>query len=198
MTPDSEFSLDRLESLFSLGRRVFWRHDVDFSLKCALGMAEFEADLDIRATYFLRVDEEEYRMPDAAELAERLLVLGHRVGTHVNLGLPRDSPVSDSLLAVSCAESVEKATRWFREVSLAVSLHSPPLSTVWRSILGFDNALGPDWKGRYVSDARGVFRQSPEHMLGKRRKVQINLHPEWWFLPASERRTLQLQELSKP
>lgn len=196
---DTAFSIERLRALHDMANRaVFWRHDVDFDLGCAVRMARLEAGEGIRSTFFLRVDGEEYSLREAWVAARRLASYGHFVGVHVNLRLSRDAEVPGALLAVQCADDFRKLKRRFPECTQRVSLHAPPGAALWREIFGFDHAMAPWWKGFYLGDSRGVFRQSPEEFLLVDRPVQLNLHPEWWFLPEAEAQKLREQEALKP
>jgi hypothetical protein len=63
---------------------LFLRHDVDLSLDAALQMAELEAELGARATYFLMLESVFYNLAskEGAAAIERLRGLGHGVGLH--------------------------------------------------------------------------------------------------------------------
>jgi hypothetical protein len=195
----NEFTMARLLVLFSLSHPdVFWRHDVDFSLECAVRMAGTAHDCGIASTFYLRVDEQEYGLGDMAETAAILANLGHRVGVHLVLGLPRTALVSDGFLARLASREVRKAQREASLILPLVSLHSPPHSARWREIDGFENAMEPEWESRYISDARGVMHGEPEVRLAMGDRIQINLHPEWWFLPEPDRHKLQRLEMTRP
>jgi len=63
---------------------LFLRHDVDLSLHAALRMAETEADMDARATYFLMTESVFYNLASSEGLSTiaRLRELGHWIGLH--------------------------------------------------------------------------------------------------------------------
>jgi len=63
---------------------VFLRHDVDLSLAAALRLAEFEAEADAQATYFLMTRSVFYNLAssEGERALARLRELGHRVGHH--------------------------------------------------------------------------------------------------------------------
>lgn len=198
-TASTDFGLDRLGRLLNMGmKRVYWRHDVDFDPACAVAMAKVEKHIGIKATYFLRVDEEEYSKEDMAALADVLSEMGHTIGTHVSLGLPRSALVESARLAGVVAGAFRVAQELFPAMSRRVSLHAPPRSALWRSIEGFEHAGAACWKGYYLSDSRGVFKESPEAFMLLDAPIQINLHPEWWFLSSSDRKKLFQQEAKKP
>jgi hypothetical protein len=160
-------------------------------------MAGVEAAQGIHSTFYLRVDGGEYALAEAAAVARLIWDRGHEIGVHVSLGLPRTAGVSDTRLHASACVGFTALREVFGATSKKVSLHAPPASALWREILGFDHAMGPEWEGLYVGDSRGRFMVEPEKMLVHDR-VQVNLHPEWWFLPEDRWMALHEQELAKP
>lgn len=189
-----EFSLARLTALWALDHPgVFWRHDVDHDLACAVQMARWEQEFGIRATYYLRTEAPEYDCEGREfEVAvARILACGHRLGVHVELCVSREALVDDFRIEVACEAQAAKLARW--PVVRRVSLHRPGPDLLWRSIRGFEHALAPRWRDRYVSDSRNRFRSSPEALLRSGDAVQVNLHPEWWFLPAAAASRLREQ-----
>jgi len=162
------FSEDRLEKLLKKGRNtVFWRHDVDFSLKAAVKMAEFEQKLGIKATFylFLAGDNPFYSLREAIQAEQTIYDLGHRIGVHVD-----ERKVT----------GLDDGTHPFRG---DISFHCPTPNVLWRDFSRFENAYASAWKGRYYADSNGNFSYGePEDdpRLGKE-QLQVNLHPEWWF-----------------
>lgn len=170
----SDFNLDRLDELFSLGKHhggVFWRHDVDFSVDAALKMSLFEAERGISATYYLIYDENWpfYSYREAIEAEYLLFSSGHRVGWHIDERRFQDFDVTARGL---------------------VSFHCPTERVLWRDFPGMVSAYSRIWKDRYCADSGGRFRfGAPESTLfadivnDRPNQRQINLHPEWWFQP---------------
>jgi hypothetical protein len=125
-------------------------------------MAQFEADLDIRATYFLMLNNPFYSNHDALALCMLLSAAGHKIGWHVDT---RRVPIE----GLSAAGNVP------------VSFHCPRSYELWQNY-DFECAYAAEYKDRYYSDSRGVFAYGdPED--DHRSALQINLHPEWWFDP---------------
>ena len=69
------------------GRRVIWRHDVDFSMHRASALAEIEAQEAVIATYFVNPRSTFYNVlePAIMELVRRIAGLGHEIGLHFEL-----------------------------------------------------------------------------------------------------------------
>jgi hypothetical protein len=63
---------------------LFLRHDVDLSLDAAVEMAELEAELGARATYFLMTESVFYNLAskEGVGALARLRALGHAIGLH--------------------------------------------------------------------------------------------------------------------
>jgi len=66
---------------------IILRHDVEFSPKRALSLAEVESSMDISSTYFFQTTNNSYNMLSAPniERAKRIISLGHHVGLHFHL-----------------------------------------------------------------------------------------------------------------
>lgn len=159
-------------------------------------MAALEAALGVRATYYVMVRSPYY---NAFSLEVRTAVqmiahYGHEIGTHVDLGVRRDSTIDVLQVGWKCLDQrllLQEALGDDVEVSrFEISLHCPPRSWVWREIPGFDSLYDPRWEGRYRSDSappggRGRFRfGDPEDV--EARPLQVVLHPEHWFAPTPE------------
>lgn len=194
-----DFSLGRLAELWAFDHLlVTWRHDVDYNLRCAVEMAEAEAEHGIQSTYYIRS-----KMPGAAPgtakfraAVKDILRYGHHLGTHADLELPRNAMVGRGLLASCCQR--ERALLADFPVENRVSFHAPPVDALWRTVPRFEHAMEPQWGGRYLADSRGVLRGDPEAMLADGVAVQINLHAEWWFLPPREANRLRRREALAP
>jgi hypothetical protein len=65
-------------------RSIILRHDLEFSVPIALEMAQIEADLGIKATYFVQLHSEFYNAIEKATIKSILEIekLGHQIGLH--------------------------------------------------------------------------------------------------------------------
>ena len=194
--PRTDFSLRHLEWILNSGNH-FFRHDVDYDLGCARKMAMFESELGISSVYYLRSRAEEYRPgdPEFNDTVGTILAAGHSIGIHVDLGLPRDATVSIGHIE-SCAHEQLKELGLELGDSPPLSFHAPPQDALWRMVPGYRHAMLASWAGRYIADSRGVFRSSPIRIITG--VWQVNLHPEWWFLPALLADTMRSREAVKP
>jgi hypothetical protein len=190
------FSRRRLQALAG-NPRVVLRHDVDYDTGCALQMARFEADLGIYSTYYARTLESyDNRKKARIDLME-ISVYGHDVAVHADLQLPRQARVSTDKM-VAAAEHTYDSLAGELPVTRKVSFHAPPHNIYWRHVPGFIHALEPIWSGRYLADSRGSFRTEPEQFILTQPTVQLNLHPEWWWLPLRQAVALQAREKVRP
>lgn len=198
---DEAGGLQRLEQLLDLDRPgVEWRHDVDYDLTCAIAMAEFEAKKGIRSTYYFLPRSPDYALKRST--IEIILAFGHDIGTHVDLHVARDATFTDEQLQAACVEDYQRLTAIAgRGITRRVSFHQLPLHVLWRDVPGFLSAHAPRWKGNYVGDSRGVFEVNPEERLrlsDGSTPLQINLHPEWWFLSPREADIMRQREAANP
>jgi len=197
----SDFTHGRLVGLLAEADRIIFRHDVDYDPECALRMAEVEHDHHVRATYYI-MGRGSYN-PFAADVKRILygiLALGHDLGCHVDLGLPRDAGVPDWVMSRAAIREHRLLSAEY-PVTRKVSFHAPPSAVYWRDVHGFDHAMSANWRDRYLADSRGVWRDSPEDALEALRpgeRLQLNLHPEWWFWPAEKADEWRVVEAAKP
>ncbi|MGB2954007.1 MAG: hypothetical protein WBB74_11555 [Gaiellaceae bacterium] len=169
------------------------RHDVDLSLEAALEVAELEAGLGVRATYFLMTQSVFYNLAslEGEQALERLRRLGHRVGLHAVW--PR-------------AELDDRFDAF-------VAWHNPDPEHMSAPVDGAVNVMQPPFfdPEHYRSDSNQRWRHSCPHEELVTRSLdwlQLLTHPEIWTYPGGtmretmlsmldaerERRLVQLQE----
>lgn len=171
-----DFSQARLRSLLQRPDTT-WRHDVDVDLEAALKMAELEYRLGVKATYYIMARSPYYNpfSPSGQQALRKIKSLGHDLGHHIDLNLPRDARPFDRDVDIAVRDSA----RLLEIGSRKVSFHCPPESLLWRDRSEFESAYALRWKGRYYADSRGMFAHGdPEDADGH---IQVNLHPEHWF-----------------
>lgn len=165
---------------------VVLRHDIDFSLKAAVDMARIEADLGVRAHYYVLLQTEFYNLcsPDDWKHVVELCELGHDVGLHFDASrYDQDIDVLEQAAANEC-EVLAKITG--REVS-TISFHRPAqtLLGLERPLAGRLHAYQPKFFSdiAYVADSRGFFRYGHpfDHEAFEQKKaMQLLTHPIWW------------------
>lgn len=164
---------------FSLEPRpgdLLLRHDVDLSLEAALRLARLEADMGVRATYFLMTESVFYNLASyvGASALEELRALGHAVGLH----------------------AVHPRAELDGRFDPVVAWHNPDPEYVGEPIPGAANVMEPRFfdRARYRSDSNQRWRQGCPHeglARGDFDWLQLLVHPEIWVFPgASMRQTM--------
>ena len=144
---------------------LFLRHDVDLALPAAGEMAELEADVGARATYFLMTESVFYNLAssEGVRAVERLRDLGHAIGLHaVHPNLDLD-------------ERFDRVVAW----------HNPGPEYMTSSIPGAVNVYAEPYfdPPTYRSDSNQHWRSGCPHEElrgGGFPWLQILVHPEIW------------------
>ena len=159
---------------------LFLRHDVDLSLEAAITMAEVEAELGVRATYFLMTESVFYNLasPSGRDTLARLRELGHAVGLHaVWPGAELD-------------ERFDPVVAW----------HNPEREYVHEPLPGAVNVMEPLYFSpeTYRSDSNQHWRHGCPHeelAAGRFAWLQLLIHPEIWVYPGETMRETMLAML---
>lgn len=162
------------------------RHDLDMSIEAAIPIATIEAELGVRASYFVLLRSELYNPQSAAATAalDRLAGMGHEIGLHFDTAHYGDDP---DALDTAAARECDILERIIGRPVATISLHRPA-----ERLLGLDRTLG----GRphtyapryfrdvgYCSDSRGRWGHGhplAHPALRDGRALQLLTHPIWW------------------
>lgn len=168
------------------------RHDVDLSPDAALVMAELEADLGVRASYFLFVSSPLYNLHSEryCQTPARLVDMGHEVGLHYDITVYNRG--------LNVGEAYENERRALAALTgqpvKAIALHNPSLADgdPLRAAAGVINAYTAIETHRltYVSDSCGAWRDDSLKLLEQRelpRRLQLLIHPFFWAKEAGDR-----------
>jgi hypothetical protein len=174
------------------------RHDVDYSPRAALRLAEQEAERGVRATYFLLAGTGYYNLlaPEHAHVARTLVELGHEVGLHydVNSFAPFEREAWPRLLRAQAALLSELAGA----PVVSMAMHQPALNGD-DPFRGMDLGLVNAYDGRftrdttYVSDSCRAWRNSGWEMLTSGvfpPRLHLCLHPINWSPVDRDRMTI--------
>lgn len=137
------------------------RHDVEWSLEDALALAEREADLGVRATYFIRADGMAFNpwTPASRALIAKIASLGHEVGVLAQDGAAGHSALLEELTGAPAAVPPSSAPTIDLD---AVAAHAGPAvvsidPSLWALI-----PLSPFEKGqRLVASVADRLRAAP-------------------------------------
>lgn len=165
---------------------VLVRHDIDFLPEYAIEMAELEAALDVRSTYFLQLTCSSYNLLCARyiDFAKRLVSLGHEVGLHYELGVIEKLDAKDpvrileqqaDLLGLIAGKRIE-----------SISMHAPSLSGAdpfrnTRFVNAYDAEIAKEIP--YFSDSAGGWRDAAHAVLTSNDlppRFQFLVHPLFW------------------
>lgn len=165
------------------------RHDIDADLNAALEMAKVEAELGIKATYFLMTRSPLYNLLSrhSSRCVEAIKGLGHAIALHFDQGFM----ISSSRIANQIDFEAEMLERLFDVEVTVISFHQPNES-VLQGAVDTGRRLNTYNKHQfngfeYYSDSNRVF---PLREKGTRAKeifsalapknIQLLIHPIWW------------------
>jgi hypothetical protein len=159
---------------------LFLRHDVDLSLEAAVQLAELEADVGARATYFLMPESVFYNLasPIGRRTLARLRELGHAVGLH----------------------AVWPRAALDGRFDPVVAWHNPDPDYMSEPIEGAVNVMAPPHfsPDSYRSDSNQRWRSGCPHeplRTGDFEWLQLLVHPEIWVYPGETMRATMLAML---
>jgi hypothetical protein len=163
------------------------RHDIDYSPKAALRMAEFEASFGIRATYFLLLSTPYYNLlsEDYCALPKQLVELGHDVGFHYDVAALSRSGGAD--LGAALRPQIAVLEQLAGVPVRAIAMHNPSVSgeDPFRGYREFVNVYDDICvkEGKYFSDSCGAWRPETLSMFESGRlpaRFQFLIHPIFW------------------
>ena len=154
------------------------RHDVDLSLEAALEMADFEAERDVVATYFLMTESEFYNLdsPTAESVLRGLRERGHRIGLH----------------------AVWPNVEFDERFDAVFSWHNPDRQFMQQSVDSVVNVMHSPFGDWYRSDSNQYWRHGCPHeelSAGAFERLQLLIHPEIWVYPGETMRETMLSML---
>jgi len=192
--------IELLQSLKSLGYQcctldqirpakgqLFLRHDVDLDLDFAAEMAELEASIGFRSTFYVMVSSEFYNLFAFESLSSlrRIVKAGHHVGLHFDSAGCGD--VNDDL-DVKARGEVALLSAALGEPVRSISFHRPipSLQNMDRTVAGYRHTYMPKFfsEMKYFSDSGGSFRFGHplnDESVQRCDALQLLTHPVWWF-----------------
>ncbi len=216
--PDHDFTLDHYREIISsaakshrmlsfadaadLGRDILdidrfliMRHDVEFSLPAAVRLAEIDAELGVRSTFFLlqTSDYNPFEEEDALRV-RRILELGHDLGLHYDGGLFERLGVDAGAVA---RKQIELFEAFFDTRIKAMSSHMPMRSGVTLAIDGVVDAYDPLYlvDMKYLSDSVQAWREGVvTKVLDRYPHIHLLTHEFIWHPEGLDWDTLLLIE----
>jgi hypothetical protein len=179
---------DEVDRIFIL------RHDVDFSPEAALRMAEFEARIGARASYFVLLTSPHYNLlaKEHSSFPRRLVALGHEVGLHYDVEAFEAIAGSDAFGVLELQIGILSALTGKKVRSIA--MHNPSSSgeDPFRGVDGFVNAYADPYvkETAYFSDSCGAWRDDFVRTVKGGEipaRIQLLTHPLLWAEEAADR-----------
>lgn len=193
------YRFEVFKNLKSEGKFILLRHDIDIDLGFALEMAKVEANLGVKATYFIMLRSPVYNLfsRENTQILQEIIKLGHEIGLHYDEGFYKDSKPLNELVT---EEAGILSNMFDLEVS-AVSFHQPGEKVIRNevNINDFYNTYDKkDMEGVfYMSDSNMKFKINPIELIksGNEEQIQILIHPIWWGRPKEFYSTEMIWEL---
>lgn len=173
-------------------KQVLLRHDVDYSMRRAIKLAEVEEKEGVRATYFIFSHSEGYNLYEAMtkEMVHQIINFGHDIGLHVDYGIYEKCVKENEPIEKAICREIDDIQNTFGCKVTSISFHQPEnfrggirLSNI--EIAGIANAYSSyifeNYK--YCSDSNGYWRfDRLEDVINSQKydKMQVLLHPIWW------------------
>ena len=170
-------------------RRIYLRHDVDYSLTMAVGLAEINYSLGITGTFCLLLRSQVYNLLSdwSLEQARRLRDMGQHLALHY--ALPRESPPGDQELASHIQTDFNTVRNYVPDIAPVFSWHNPtPRLIEWGKhfeVPELLNLYSPRFlkETTYFSDSNMRYSVDEfEAILSKRNHTKLHLlfHPFNW------------------
>lgn len=162
---------------------VFVRHDVDFSPKKAVRIAEIETDHGIKSTYFFRLSAPVYNVFNAGvrKSIGRIEELGHDIGVHFDSHQYWDRQPDDETLTATI-RSEQEALATLTETCEIIAFHNPPEWVLGTVFDGIEHTYEPRFFEEigYVADSNQRWRSQPPFPDGFPEQFQLLTHPVQW------------------
>lgn len=166
------------------------RHDVDFSLRLALDMAQLENEREIRSTYYILPHNDFYApfSPEGRRSLSSLIALGHEVGLHWDSTVYSEDA---SAFRRAIQRDIDMLEDIIGQKVVSASQHNPIDSRFVDLTDLFEvEAYSPRIRERftYISDSAMSWRaKTPWELLPERKDLQLLIHPIWWMAPGDSR-----------
>lgn len=171
------------------------RHDVDMDTARALEMARYEAERQVRATYFFMVRGSFYNLFSApsSRHAVDILQCGHWLGLHFDSSAYAELH-DEGRVNRACRKEIQILEAWLDVPVTAVSFHRPgefELAGSPRLTDPYPHTYMKLFTDQmeYCSDSRGRWRfggPTEREAFKRRRPMHLLVHPIWWGPQPSE------------
>jgi hypothetical protein len=173
------------------------RHDIDFDVEKALRMAELEAEVKVKSTYFVLLNTPFYNVcaDSTLKMIKEILSLGHEAGLHYDetqcdgegrAGIAAMAPYGLESVLKNIRKEIHLLEQIIERPVTAVSMHRPSrfILDADISIPGVVNSYSGELLSdfKYLSDSRHNWRENVEEVIQSRRHKRLHIltHPFWY------------------
>jgi len=166
-------------------KRVYLRHDIDYSPEKALELAKIENQNEVVSTFFVRLSCPFYNIFDSkySKLMGEITSLGHALGLHFEGGISLNL-TKEKIEENVCRQLV--LLKHFFNIKEIVSFHQPPELVLNKEFIGFISAYEPKFFTtiEYISDSKGRWKHgcicSLLSSCNSKKNIHLLTHPIWW------------------
>lgn len=165
-------------------KKVWLRHDIDFSPEYALEFARFENKAKIHSTFFVRLPCPFYNVFDLfyLKIIREISNLGHQIGLHYE-----GNTSNEKMIEKEVKKQIQILKNYF-PIKKIVSFHRPSKFILGKKFKSFINTYQPEFfkKIKYLSDSKKNWREGCVCQWLENnfppKNFQILIHPVWWVI----------------
>jgi hypothetical protein len=163
---------------------AYLRHDVDFSPRKAVKLAEIEAELGVTATYFFLLTSSLYNPFDreTRRVIEEVESHGHDIGLHFDTSIYWEDEPQEEEIVKRVREEMNALSSLPCDVVNMVAFHNPPEWVFGKNYNGFTSTYEKRFFDdiEYISDSNHRWKNNPPFTEGTPEKIQLLTHPVLW------------------
>lgn len=176
------------------GQFVILRHDIDYSLKKALKMAEINKSLSVKATFFILINCPYYNIFETKSLAliKKILSFGHQIGLHYDGAMIENLNISPQIFL---KETIQYLERIIQTKIAVLAQHNPAEAKKIILPTGYLDAYSRKFTKniKYLSDSCQKWHNGCLCRLSEQYpQLQILIHPYLW-----SEKSLKLNQLRR-
>ena len=183
---EKEYSICSYHNWNNTSRCAILRHDVDIDLNKAVRLAEFEAQLEVKSTYFILLTSNFYNPASKTCLNQIRTIqsMGHEIGLHFDERVYPDKGTEETIKHILKERDILSSILGVPVIT--VSMHRPSQATLDANleIAGMVNSYGRIFfrQFKYVSDSRCRWREPVLDIVesGSYDKLHILTHAFWY------------------
>jgi hypothetical protein len=175
-------------SLNSNSKFILWRHDIDISINRGLRLAQINAELGIKSTFFLSLHSQFYNLFEKNQIKKLIEInnFGHDIGLHFDTSVYQ---IKNRInLETFIAHEKEVVSNLLNLKLVAISFHNPSESDLRFEDESYSELINTYSKKlkdevEYCSDSNGYwkYKKLEDVILSNSPKsLQVLIHPEWW------------------